>query len=409
MARVSPWIFVQMAFTSLRRHPIRSSLALLGIVIGIAALIATMAIGKGADLEIQKDILAMGKNTITIFSGNFLNQVQKASIKEQPLTDRDYQALRFQLDQIEAGTPLIFDKKLVRYKGKQILADIQGVNEEFIKLSTRQIHFGNFFSSFHVHNATKVAILGSDIAKELFGKVNPIGETIMIQKFPFKVLGVWEEIQSDQNVFQNPNLEIIVPLSAVWQKLIFTQRNVVHSLVLSPKNKEHSTQLVVSIKRILRFLHQLKDEPDDFTILDQQAILKAAKKSSKRLNQFILVAAATSLLVGGIGIMNIMLVSMVERKKEIGLKMAIGATPTHILFQFLIESLLLCFIGGLLGIGAGIGVTYLLGYIGEFPWLLEREPIYIALLTTCCVGIFFGFYPAYQASRLHPIDALHST
>ena len=409
MARAAPSMFVKMAFACLRRHPIRSGLALLGIVIGIAALIATMAVGKGADLELQKDIRAMGKDTIIIFSGNFLNQVQKARVIEQPLRYQDYQALCSQLSGIEACTPSVFEKKLVRYQGEQVMAKVQGVNEEYLKLDVRKIKSGDFFSSYHVHNGTRVAVLGSDLAKELFGQKHAVGEVVSIQNIPFKVIGVLDKLESKNNVYDNSNLDIIVPLTSVWQKLIFTPRNSVHSLTLSPKNKEQSSQLVASIKRILRFMHQLKDQPDDFTILDQQAILKAAKKSSQRLNQFILMAAAASLLVGGIGIMNIMLVSMVERKKEIGLKMAIGATPFHILSQFLIESVMLCSLGGLLGIGAGVGATYLLGHLGGFPWALENKPIVIASLTTCFIGIFFGLYPAYQASKLNPVEALHST
>jgi putative ABC transport system permease protein len=411
MARVSPFIFCKMAFLSLRRHPIRSSLALLGIVIGIASMVVTMALGEGENERLQKEILSMGKDWIYIFQGNHMNQggVQKERQETKPLRYEDYQAIRQFSPDIYASTPYLDSQEEVKSQANQVVAEIQGVNEEFFRIESRQIQKGMAFSSYHDKASIKVAVLGSEVAKELFKRGDPIGKTIFIAKVPFQVIGVFSEAPKAVNQFHDPNLNVVVPFSTVWKKMIPSYQNALQRIIVRPKAEKNSTQLVVNLRRLLRFRHQLSEQqPDDFTIWDLQAMMQAAYKSSQIFNQFLLIAASVSLLVGGIGIMNIMLVAMTERRKEIGIKMAIGATSGHILFQFLVESVVLCLTGGIVGILCGIGATYVVGMMTTFEWAIRQTPLVIALGTTVIVGLFFGFYPAYKASKLHPIEALQT-
>lgn len=409
---ISPFIFFKMAALSLRRHLIRSSLALLGIVIGIASMTVTMALGEGANERLKNEILAMGEKWIYIMPGNFLGkgEVRKTRKREKNLQYSDYLALQQLSTDIQACTPCMETKEVVKYQGNQLVAEIQGVKADYFRIEPRGINQGMPFSSHHDSAALSVAVLGSEVAKELFKKEDPIGQTVLIGKRPFKVIGVFNEAPKKINRIQNPNVNIVVPFSTVWKKMIVPdETDSVHGIIIRPFAHKNSTQLVATIRRFLRFRHQLSDQqPDDFTIWDLQAMMQAAHKSSQVFNQFLLIAASVSLIVGGIGIMNVMLVAMTERRKEIGIKMALGATSGHILSQFLIESVLLCSTGGIVGILCGLGGTYLLGTLTEFDWAIRQTPLIIAFVTTLVVGLFFGFYPAYKASKLHPIEALQS-
>ena len=412
MVRVSPFIFFKMAALSLRRHPIRSSLALLGIVIGIASMTVTMALGEGANERLKTEIIAMGENWIYIMPGNFLSrgEVRKTRKNEKNLTYEDYLVIKRLSSDIQACTPCVETKEVVKYQGNQLVAEIQGLNADYFRIEPRGIKIGMPFSLYHETSALSVAVLGSEVAKELFKRENPIGKTVLIGKNSFKVIGVFNEAPKKVNRIQNPNINIVVPFSTIWKKKVIPdEQNSIQRMIIRPKEGKHSTQLVASMRRLLRFQHQLRDQQsDDFTIWDLQAMMQAAHKSSQVFNQFLLIAASVSLIVGGIGIMNIMLVAMTERRKEIGIKMALGATSTHILSQFLIESVLLCLTGGLVGILCGLGGTYFVGLLTEFDWAIREAPLIIAFVTTLIVGLFFGFYPAYKASRLNPVEALQS-
>lgn len=408
---MTPFLLIKMAFLSLKRHPIRSGLALLGIVIGIASMTMTMALGEGANERMKQEILAMGDGWIFIHPGNFLNngEVKRVRKKGKKLQYGDYLAIRQFSSDIKACTPCIESKELVKYQGKQLVAEAQGVNADFFRIEPRGIQTGSSFTSHHDQMGMDVAILGSQVAKELFKHEDPIGKTIVIGTYPFQVMGVFNESEAKMNQTQNPNINVIVPFSSLWRKMKHLRnRNSLHAIIVKPKDDKNSAQVVSGLRRLLRFRHEISEaEPDDFTIWDLQAIMQAASQSSKTFNHFLLIAASVSLIVGGIGIMNVMLVAMTERRKEIGIKMAIGASSTHILFQFLMESIFLCLTGGVLGVFIGIGGAYFLGKFTDFEWVLREQPIILAFTTTISAGLFFGFYPAYKASKLNPIEALH--
>lgn len=411
--KISPLLFFKMALISLQRHPVRSGLALLGIVIGIASMTLTMAIGEGANARLTKEILAMGDRWIYIMPGNFLTkgEVKKAQRKEKNLQYDDYLAIKQLSSDIQACTPCIEKKEVVKFKGDQIVADVQGVSSDFFRIEPRGIKTGVPFSLHHDERGSAVAILGSEVARELFHKENPVGKRVMIGKTSFQVLGVFNEAPKKMNRMQNPNLNIVVPFSSVWRKVIPPIENgSLHHIIARPKEGKNSAKVVSGLRRLLRFRHHISENhSDDFTIWDMQAVMEAAHRSSQTFNQFLILAASISLLVGGIGIMNIMLVAMTERRREIGIKMAIGASQSSILFQFLIESILLCLTGGVIGVLCGISGAYVLGKLTDFEWLIREKPIFLAFATTVFVGLFFGFYPAYQASKLNPVDALKST
>jgi len=412
MKKPSLYIFMKMSFVSLKRHPIRSGLALLGIVIGIASMIVTMALGEGTNERLKKEILAMGENWIYIIPGNFVGRKEVKTTKEDyNLQFEDYLALKSLLSDIHTITPSVEENEVVKYEGNQVLAEIKGLNSSIFAIEPRKIKIGVPFTSHHDKAALPVAVLGSETAKILFKHENPIGKTVTIDKYPFLVVGVFTQAPKRINAHKNPDVDVVVPFTSVWKKLIQPGlNNSLQHIIIKPVHGKNSTQLVSTARKLLRFRHQISDgSPDDFSIWDLQAMMEAAHKGTQVLNYFLLIAASVSLIVGGIGIMNVMLVSMTERRKEIGIKMAIGATSGQILAQFLIESVLLCFTGGVVGILIGLGGAFLIGSFSEFDWALKEKPLVIAFGTTVIVGLFFGFYPAYKASKLNPIEALQSS
>ena len=412
MGRPSPLIFLKMSILSLRRHPVRTGLALLGIIIGIAAMTVTMAIGEGANEQLRKEILSMGENWISIFPGNMINrgEIRKTRKREKNLHYDDFLAIKQLSPQILACTACIENKELVKVHGNQLLAEVQGFNADYFRIEPRGLQRGMAFTSFHEENRLPVAVIGSAVANELFKKESPLGKKIQIGTYFFKVIGVFNEAPKRMNRLHNPNLNVVIPFSTAWNKIIpEDDSHSIHRIIIRPKSDLLASQLVAGLRRLLRFRHQIEgDMPDDFTVWDLKGLMVAANKSTQLFNQFLLIAASISLVVGGIGIMNIMLVAMTERRKEIGIKMALGATSNQILAQFLFESVLLCLTGGAAGIICGIGAAFIAGLFTDYNWVIRLTPLLIALTTTVFVGLFFGFYPAYKASKLNPVEALQS-
>lgn len=402
----------QMSLHSLSSHKLRSLLALLGIVIGIAALIITMSLGKGTQKQIEAQILSLGRNFIIVESGAFSPEgkvIEQKGKLQIPLNQSDYEAIRQQVSNIKYISPVIESKKSVSYGGMNIYGYVKGGTSDLGEILGRTLAKGTFFSPYQEKIGARVAVLGSRAAAELFGEIDPIDKLILIDKTPFKVIGVLKEIPNYQAVIQDENLEILVPLSTVWRRLIRTWDNSFSMIIIQVNDPEKSPNTASEIRNILRYKHRLRERyPDDFKVFDQKALSDAANKSTQTLNLFLIFAAGISMLVGGIGIMNIMLVSMAERTKEIGIRMAIGASPNMILMQFLLEAVVLCLIGGIIGIVVGLLtpeiVTYLTGLISERNW----ASVWIALLMSVATGVFFGFHPAYKASQLNPVQALRS-
>ncbi|MBU4269372.1 ABC transporter permease [Candidatus Dependentiae bacterium] len=402
---------LRISLNSIRQHKGRSILTILGIVVGIAAIITTLAIGYGAELKLRQKILGMGKNFIFIQSGKF--QEGKTSEKHRKkniyLEKKDVEILKEQCPAIDKITPTLFYRNIISYKKNNIHSDIKCGNQDYLEIIDRKIIKGSYYNEQQYLKSAKVIVLGYKAAKDLFGFLNPIGESVKIKNIYFKVIGIVEEIKNFYGI-QDPNYDCYIPLTTVEKQLFLDTNRYIHGIGICAKNKADMPYITRILKRILRFKHRLKDnEPDDFSVIDQQEIVKAAKQSSNILNLLLLIIATISLFVGGIGVMNIMLVSVSERTQEIGIRMAIGATTKNILYQFLIESITLCTIGGIIGMVIGITTPYAINHFTK--WLVVHKPgsILISFAITTLIGLIFGYYPAKKAAKLNVVDALKET
>lgn len=394
-----------LALRSLRRHPFRSFLTVLGIVIGIAAIISTFAIGRGAEQRIEEQIRSMGKNYI-VLSPRAITDPTKQKKKVKPLTFKEVKIIKAQSPEINHISPVIDLQQEISYGRRELYVRIKSGYSNFLNIITRTIQIGSFFDKGALKKGRKIVILGSKTAEELFYGENPLNKIILIKNKPFTVIGVLKPVVQFGGI-TDPNYDCFIPITTA-QKTFYTRiSNNVHYIIISLHAKEDATSMVRKLARILRHTrHLTAEEDDDFTIWDQQAIAEAAQRSIYFVRLFILIAASISLLVGGIGVMNIMLVAVTERTREIGIRLAIGATSAMIQTQFLIESIALCIIGGIIGIILGIVVSFTLGIFTDFRIILEVLPALIGLIITSLVGIFFGFYPAYKASQLDPVACL---
>jgi putative ABC transport system permease protein len=404
-------ILFKAAVHAILRHTGRSFLTILGIMVGVAAIIITFSIGRGAEEKIKLQINAMGEGTIIILPGNVITPggTRSSLTSASRLTAQDLESIRDQITQIREISRGTFGHYLAEHKNNAVKEEVLGADGNIFKIFNKsEFAYGMAFNDEHITKRANVAIIGSKIYEKLFGKEFALNKTIRIGGFPFVVIGV---LKKEPHYFgtEDPNARIIIPFTTA--KKYFKAENELEddlgyiAFALYPGAKaEHVVRI---IKRVLRLRHSIEPgEEDDFLILDQESIAKTASSAGNIIKMFGLIAASISLLVGGIGIMNIMLVSVQERKKEIGLRIALGATQLTVQLQFLFESATLCAIGGLFGVVLG-----LLGQLGIsrftiLPSVIEIVPPFVSLLITIGIGVFFGYYPARKASLLNPIDAL---
>lgn len=399
----------QTSLRALKKNKGRSFLTILGIVIGIASIIATVAIGNGAAKKVQDQINQGGYNSIQVWAGNWLAQgrVKSAQRKKQTyLKLADLSACRNQCEGIAAATPFVSSQEVVRYEKNNILTEVKGVSDEAVQVLNRSVAQGCFFSPGQIRSQKKVMVLGSKAAQELFKYDDPLGKTVLIGKIPFIVIGVLEKLKHSDGP-KSPNMDVFVPITTGHRHLFKLGYNKIPAFIVSASSVDDMPRLVKQMRALLRVRRKLAlDEADDFTIIDQESMRKAAAESAGTFNLFILIIASISLLVGGVGVMNIMLVSVTERRKEIGIRMAIGATGTTILKQFIIESIVLCGIGGIIGVFAGILVPHAAAFFTGWNVIITPGSIIAGFSITTLIGIFFGLYPAYKASRLDPVHCL---
>ncbi|MFC1894887.1 ABC transporter permease [Candidatus Dependentiae bacterium] len=406
---MNTFLLIKTSLKSLKNHTGRSILTILGIIIGIASIISTLAIGYGAEKKLTDRIMSMGKNFIFIQPGKVASE-GKTSLthrrKPNHLTFNDVEIFKQQFSEIKKITPVMFSRKIISHKGNNVLVDIKCGNQDYLDVVERKIKYGNNFNKIHIQKNSKVIILGHKTTTELFRSTNPIGKSVKIQNVLYTVIGTTKKIKSYLGIM-NPNLDIYIPITTAKKHIFHKNNSKIHGISISTKKKIYMSKLVRHLKRNLRFRHNLTHkDPDDFTIFDQQAMAKAAKKSSNILSLLLLIIASISLLVGGIGVMNIMLVSISERTQEIGIRMAIGATTFVILEQFIIESIILCLIGGIIGTSLGIITPYIISIFTKWPVIIKFSSIIIAFGITFIIGIIFGFYPARKAAKLNPVTAL---
>ena len=379
-------------------------------MIGIAAIVITFAIGRGAEEKIKKQIMWMGEGACYIVSGNVITRgaARAALFKPIRLTVQDMNAIKDLVPEIQEISRSTYTLEMFEYKGNATRDRVLGTDANILKINKNKLRYGSVFTPQQVHDRVNVAILGEKIAQKLFKNEMPLGKTIRISGQPFTVIGV---IEHQEHFFgpEDPNSRAFVPYTVA--KKLFSRatesEDDLNAIALNFYPQVSSQKPLRIIKRLLRMRHSLdQKEEDDFTIFDEETIKKAAEDAASVIKLFGLIAASISLIVGGIGVMNIMLVSVSERTQEIGLRMAIGATGLLVQLQFLFEAIALCALGGLIGTLIGLVGLWLIGLLTNLPHIIEYTPLVISFLITIVIGIFFGYYPARMASSMNPIDAL---
>ena len=396
---------LKVALRSMGRNKMRSFLTMLGIIIGVGAVIAMMAIGQGAQYNIEQQIATLGVNVLLIFPGSS-NQggVRGGMGSMTSLTADDLEAIKTQCPSVSVAAPVIRTGGQVVFGEQNWGTSIMGSNPEYFTIRSWPIAYGQFFTEADVRGATKVCVLGQTVADNLFKGGNAVGSVIRVKKMPFRVVGVLSpKGQSAQGSDQDDI--VVAPYTTVQKKLMGV--TYLGSIMLSAMSDQAMTDAQNQITDLLRVRHKIQPWEDaDFTVRSQTEIASAAEATTQVLTILLASIASISLLVGGIGIMNIMLVSVTERTREIGIRMSIGARGRDILFQFLVEAVVLSMAGGLIGVLLGIGSSLLISNLAGWPTLVSTSSIGLAFLFSAAVGIFFGFYPARKAAQLNPIDAL---
>jgi putative ABC transport system permease protein len=407
---VSIWQSVRIAGRALRVNKLRSALTMLGIIIGVAAVIAMVGIGAGAQARVAEQIQSLGSNLIIVLSGSVTSSgIRLGTGSQLSITEDDASAIAREIPLIQVAAPSVRGTAQVVYGNLNWSTVIQGVTSDYFEARDWPVVDGRAVNPEDVDGATKIALVGQTTALNLFGGSEPLDQIIRIKKVPFTVVGVLS--RKGQNSWgQDQDDVILIPISTAKKKVLGrSQANprAVGSISIKVRPDEDMVEAEDQIRALLRQRHRLQPfQDDDFWLRNLSEVLQTQEESSRVMTYLLAAIASVSLLVGGIGIMNIMLVSVTERTREIGLRMAVGARRRHILLQFLIEAVTLSLIGGIIGIALGLGGSRAISYFAEWRTLVNPESIVIAFGFAAGIGIFFGFYPARKASRLDPIEAL---
>ena len=396
------------ALRAIKANKMRSILTSLGIIIGVAAVIIMLAIGNGAQLTIQNEMKSMGTNLIMIRSGTSTSGGQRMGHGSQPtMKASDGNAIEEKIEGIAMAAPVLNDAGQIVYGNANWSTSIVGTDNRYFIIKDWNLAYGRYFSQTDVKNAGKVAILGTTVVKELFGDVDPLGKTIRVKGIPFTVIGVTTSRgQSGPGMDQDDM--VYIPLSTAQKKVTgISFPDMVNMVMLQAQTAEDTYSSLDAIRALLRQRHNLgMNKDDDFVIMNLTQMMEMMETSTQVLTILLGSIASISLLVGGIGIMNIMLVSVTERTREIGIRMAIGAKSWDIRLQFLTEALVLSLIGGLIGVIIGLAGAGLVSVLSTFKAVVSVFYILLPFSFAGMVGLFFGFYPAYKASLLNPINAL---
>jgi len=394
------------ALRAIRRNVMRSFLTMLGIIVGIAAVIVGVSMGTGAKAEVDRQIASMGNNLLIIFSGNMSRGGVRGGFGMQPnLTERDYDTLRREVTGIAGISPEVRATVQVVAGNQNTSVGIWGVSADFAEIRSWRFQSGDNFSDTDVRNASKVCLMGKTTAASLFGEgIDPVGQTVSIQSSPVTVVG-WLASKGANTFGQDQDDVILMPYTSVMKRLSGdTKFRAFSAAATSPEVMGDVTKQVTAI---LRQTHQITaDKEEDFSIRSQQEMSDFFNANNRVMTILISAFAGISLVVGGIGIMNIMLVSVTERTREIGIRLAVGARARDVLRQFLIEAVLLSMVGGGFGILAGYWLAPLLTRFAGFPTLISNESVLLAFSVSAMIGVVFGFFPALKAANLDPIEAL---
>ncbi len=411
-----PIRYLRVALESIVAHKLRAVLTMLGIIIGVAAVLTTMGIGRGAAANITERIASEGTNLLTISPGaSSVGGLSGGAGSASTLTMGGVEALQDTSlhSAVDLVAPEYSDTARLVYGDTNTQNTVVGVTADYAEVRNQEIASGRYLTPEDSQDQAHVVVLGSDLAADLYGGENPVGLSLRINGEPFQVVGVLEE--SGGFGFSNPDTQAYVPIEVAQGRLFNADRYrgeyTVSNIYVQVVSQDQIDAAQSQIETTLRLRHNLRaDQENDFDITDQASMLETAEDISQTMTVFLGAIGAVSLLVGGIGIMNIMLVSVTERTREIGLRKAIGAHDNDILLQFLVEALALCFLGGLIGVGLAYGVAALFGQIPGFTFsiLIQPDSLVLAIGFSVLAGLVFGIYPAMRATQLDPIEALRS-
>ncbi|WNC16369.1 ABC transporter permease [Brevibacillus brevis] len=396
---------IRISFRSIRANGLRSILTMLGIIIGVAAVIAMVAIGEGTSSAVASQINGLGSNLLIVSPGQATQgRISLGAGSLNTLTMADAEAIA-RKESVSAVAPSVNGRAQIVWGNNNYSSSLEGTTADFLQVRNAQVEQGRFFTNFEVKQQFNVAVVGSEVVTNLFdkGTANPIGQTVQINKIPFTIIGVLKS-QGSSGMTNNDD-RILIPITTAMSRL--TGGKNVGTIYVSAASADKMEAAQSDIQTTLRANHNLRPQAeDDFRITSQTDILSTAQEVSSSMTALLSGIAAISLIVGGIGVMNIMLVSVTERTREIGIRKAIGAKRGDILRQFLIEAVTLSLLGGIVGIVIGVGAALLIGKFGTMTTSISLSPILYAFLTSSLVGVVFGVYPARKAARLKPIDAL---
>ena len=394
-----------MAWSSLIANKMRSLLTMLGIIIGVAAVIALVSIGYGVRQQITESISSLGSNLLMVYPGAPRTPgVRPVAGANKTIKLSDYEAIS-KMDSVQAASPVAANSYLTVYMSKNWTTTVNGANADFQYVNNWTMKSGRFITDSQIERRERVAVIGATVAKNLFGNEDPIGKDIRIHKNSFKIVGVLDEKGSGAMGNDQDDV-IVVPYTTMMERVMGV--DYLRMIYIQAKEGQDLERVQADIENILRVRHGIKNpDLDDFNVNNMASIMKAVEENTATMTLFLGAVAAISLLVGGIGIMNIMLVSVTERTREIGVRKALGATYRTIITQFLIEAIVISLVGGAIGIVVGIGASQLIATIAKLKTVVTTGPILLSFGFSMSIGLVFGLYPARKAAKLNPIDALH--
>lgn len=394
-----------MAWASLIANKLRSLLTMLGIIIGVAAVIALVSIGNGVKQDIEDSISSLGSNLLVVLPGAPRTpgaRPSQGSMKSLKISD--YEAIA-KLEGVKAASPMTNGSYVVIYQNKNWTTSVAGVNSNFQDVNNWTMTSGRFFSDKNAQNRERVAVVGQTVVKNLFADEDPVGKEIRVKNIPFRVIGVLKS-KGNGTMGNDQDDTVLIPYTTSMERV--EGIDYLRRVYVVAKDDEGIDRLQADIENLLRVRHNIKDTNlDDFNIQNMKSIMETVAQTTGTFTLFLGAVAAISLVVGGIGIMNIMLVSVTERTREIGVRKALGATYSVIVTQFLIEAVVISLMGGFIGIAFGIGASKVIGMVSGMSTIVSVPTIIMSFAFSMAIGLIFGIYPARKAAKLNPIDALH--
>ena len=394
-----------MAWASLVANKLRSLLTMLGIIIGVAAVIALVSIGNGVKQDIEDSISSLGSNLLVVMPGAPRTPgVRPSQGSMKSLKISDYEAIA-KLEGVKAASPMTNGSYVVIYQNKNWTTSVAGVNANFQDVNNWTMTSGRFFSDKNVQNRERVAVVGQTVVKNLFADEDPVGKEIRVKNIPFRIIGVLKS-KGNGTMGNDQDDTVLIPYTTSMERV--EGIDYLRMVYVVAKDDEGIDRLQADIENLLRVRHNIKDTNlDDFNIQNMKSIMETVAQTTGTFTLFLGAVAAISLVVGGIGIMNIMLVSVTERTREIGVRKALGATYSVIVTQFLIEAVVISLMGGFIGIAFGIGASKVIGMVSGMSTVVSVPTIIMSFAFSMAIGLIFGIYPARKAAKLNPIDALH--